>query len=370
VTYTWEEIRDVWLGSGRIVATEDEMVQEFNRVERMLGRDWMEERLTPAHGVTSHGAIFTLLIVMYGRLLASVEGLVGAELLVRKLLAGRADALSELKAAYLLKSGDPVVQLELESPVTVGRRERKPDLRVRASDEPWTYVEVTRPDTSEEGVQVQNLLDTLSRVLDVVPGRYSLEVFLRRQPEESEISALQQHVNEVCSLKDVQVVELASGLGTLYLNQFEPGFVVLDDHGESPVPRTGLAQSIMEEGEVKRSVAVRVAFSDDRADEFLRKEARQLPKGTPGLVMIDVSEASGGMRTWRPLLEKRLQPKIHTRVSGICLFRTIFYPTEQGESWRIETKLLVNRNAPMTLPPSLSSTLSRYESEEADLELS
>ena len=86
--------------------------------------------------------------------------------------------------------------------------------------------------------------------------------------------------------------------------------------------------------------------------------------------MIDVSEASGGMRTWRPLLENRLQPNIHTRVSGICLISgTTFYPTEQGESWRIETKLLLNPNARMTLPSSVISRLSRYESEEVDLKL-
>ena len=111
---------------------------------------------------------------------------------------------------------------------------------------------------------------------------------------------------------------------------------------------------------------MRVAFSDDRADEFLRKEARQLPKDAPGLVVIDVSEASGGMRTWRPILERRLQPNIHTRVSGVCLFRTIFYPTDEGESWRIETKLLVNRNATMNLPLWLISNLSRYESQDSD----
>jgi hypothetical protein len=59
VTYTLEEIQDVWLGNGRIAPTDNEMVLEFNRVERMLGRDWMEARLTPAPGVTSHGAMDT-----------------------------------------------------------------------------------------------------------------------------------------------------------------------------------------------------------------------------------------------------------------------------------------------------------------------
>jgi hypothetical protein len=225
VTYTWEEIRDVWLGNGRIVATEDEMVQEFNRVERMLGRDWMEARLTPAPGVTSHGAIDTLSIVMYGRLLASIEGLPGADGLLRKLKAGRPDALAELKAAYLLKSDEADTKFDLEPKAIIGSKERKPDFRVTVGGEPWTYVEVTRPDTSEEAVRVRNLIETLVKVLDAVPGEYSLEAFLKQQPDSSEVSALQQQVQETCRLQGVHVVELASDLGTLYLNQFAPGFV-------------------------------------------------------------------------------------------------------------------------------------------------
>jgi hypothetical protein len=222
VTYTLDEIRDVWLGSGRIAATGDEMVKTFNRVERLLGREWMEARLTPAPSVAAHGALETLSIVIYGRLLASVEGAPGTDALLKKLREHRRDALAELKAGYLLKSDDVDVELELEPTVSVGRSERKPDIRARVRDEPWTYVEVTRPNTSEEGAQVRGLIETLSQVLDSVPGHYSLEVFLRRQPDDSEVIILQQQMHEICQLQDVQIVELASGLGTLYLNRSSP----------------------------------------------------------------------------------------------------------------------------------------------------
>jgi hypothetical protein len=84
-------------------------------------------------------------------------------------------------------------------------------------------------------------------------------------------------------------------VGTLYLNHTQPGMVIADDHGEPHAPMVGIARSHMEEGRL-RHVAVRVAFSDDRADEFLRKEAKQLPKDAPGVVMIDASKATSGMR--------------------------------------------------------------------------
>jgi hypothetical protein len=195
-----------------------------------------------------------------------------------------------------------------------------------------------------------------------------LEVFLRRQPDDAEFRVLQQQVEQICrSQGGTPTVELAAGLGTLYLNQHEPGLMVLDDHGEPHVPRIGTMGVVAVGGLPARSVAVRIAFSDDRADEFLRKEAKQLPKDAPGIVMIDVSDASGGMRTWRPLLEKRLQPNMHTRVSAICLFASLSYPSDAGESWRMETKLLLNKNAAMQLSSSLISILSRYESDDPDI---
>jgi hypothetical protein len=367
VTFSWEEIRDMWLKGGQIAHSQEEIVREFNRVERILGRGWMEGKLTPAPGVAAHGALPTLEVVRTGQLLASVEDLQNADTLIRKLRSGRDTTWAELKGAYLLKSANGSVSLEHEPIVTVGNKQRKPDFRVRTGDEPWTYVEITRPDTSEDKKRVDALAQVLFGVLDAVPGEYAIEVFLRRQPSEPEVGILRQEVEDICRLQGLQIVELQSDLGTLYLNQVQPGELILDDHGEPYTPRSGAAQAISEGGRTLRHVAVRVAFSDSRADEFLRKEAKQLPTDAPGLIMVDMSQASGGMRTWRPLLERRLQPNLHTRVSGICLFQLAFFPSDAGETWRIETKVLVNRYATMELPAWLTSSLRRHESTDDDI---
>jgi hypothetical protein len=66
--------------------------------------------------------------------------------------------------------------------------------------------------------------------------------------------------------------------------------------------------------DVNRHVVVRIAFTDERAEEFLRAEARQLPTDAPGLVMI--FPGGSGWKTWEPVLRSRLQPGMHTRVSG------------------------------------------------------
>jgi hypothetical protein len=74
------------------------------------------------------------------------------------------------------------------------------------------------------------------------------------------------------------------------------------------------------------------------------------------------------MRTWRPLLDRRLKPNLHTRVGGVCLFQSGFYPTDAGEAWQNETKLLISQHANIELPAGLISDLMRYESTEEDIE--
>jgi hypothetical protein len=61
---------------------------------------------------------------------------------------------------------------------------------------------------------------------------------------------------------------------------------------------------------------VRMPFADQRADDFLRKEARQLPNDAPSLIMVEMSRAPGGFRSWEPILEGRFQPTVHTRVGA------------------------------------------------------
>jgi hypothetical protein len=166
---------------------------------------------------------------------------------------------------------------------TVAGRERKPDFRIRVGNEPWTYVEITRPDTSDAKEQLEAICETLSGVLDVVKGEYALEVFLRREPTETEANELQQQINESCRLQGVQVVELASGLGTLYLNHTQPGMVTLDDHGEPYVPR--LAQPMRLWKLVRLSVTLRCEWHfpmTARTSFYVRRPSsyRRTPPGS------------------------------------------------------------------------------------------
>src|SRR5436305_5167078 len=130
----------------------------------------------------------------------------------------------------------------------------------------------------------------MSEVTDVVSsveGPYAIEVFFHKSPTPDELRAVQPVLDEVCRRGETAEQDLPDHLGRVYVGQM-PGTVVLEDHGEPYTPRSGRVQVVAGEA-VARHVAVRVPFFDQRAHNFLADEAGQLPKPSPGLIMIEMS---------------------------------------------------------------------------------
>jgi len=349
MTWTYEEIDRDWLGGSRIAVTPDEVVAAFVRCERMLGRGWIDSAKNNAKG-----SVPTLAVVAMGQQLVFIEDVPEPQRLIDKLRDRDRSASAELRAIYLLRSREPT-RVELEPAVSVSGRDRKCDFRIQRQSEPWTYVEVTQPDTSDAQARVESLLGSITAIVQAIKKQFALEVFLRREPNTDETDPLLVSILEFCSAEragDGAALqqELQAGLGTLFLNQHAVGQVVIDNHGEQPVPRLGAARGVVGPGEPSRHVAVRVPYSDARAEQFLTTEARQLPTDAPGLIMIEMGRAPGGFRTWEPLLRRRFQPAMHTRVGGVYLFTSGLNPTPQGEALLFETKLITNTHARMPLP--------------------
>jgi hypothetical protein len=357
MTWTWEEIQRGWLRDETTTTDYPEVwVECFNRLEHYFGRDWIDQARIHG-GIETWGIHPTLGIVSEGARLEALDGVRDASHLIEKLCGRDPSAWAELTAIWLLKSGDPDVLVELEPTIASGS---VPDFRIRRDELRWTYVEVTQPNTSETQQELRKILTRLSTLLETIPGRYALEVYLRRDPTLDEVDAIVQRMPDFCQLEGIQAEELPNGLGGLYLNETAPGLVAPQDRGDGPRPRLGQARSYVENGVAIRHIAVRLGFSDDRADAFLRAEARQLPKDAPGLIMIQTAATVGGFRTWIPLLERRLQPTIHTRVSAISLFESSIAPTGPSIGWRPEARTLLNAHARLQAPPWIVSNLERF----------
>jgi hypothetical protein len=288
--WTWEEISTDWLLGNQLALPPEEIVAAFSQAEQVLGRDWIEASRIHS-GVPVRGISPTLHVVTTGQILASLNGLSGSKELIEKLRTEDQSAFAEATAIHLIRSGEPTAIVEVAPTAKVGERIRKPDFRLRRNGESWTYVEVTQPDVAKSQMRAQLILNRLADLVQPIKKRFSLEVFLRREPTDDELNDLADLVPEFCLLEGDQSKDLP-GLAIFSLNASAPGLVVPQDHpGEPNIPRIGFAKGVYGQDEPHRHISVRMAYADDRAEDFLRKEAKQLPADAPGLIMVQMSRA-------------------------------------------------------------------------------
>jgi hypothetical protein len=350
MAWTWDEIEREWLGDSQSPDTPSIVVDAFNQVDAAFGRSWIEATRS-SDEMPRQGSLTVLHIIGIARDLAALNGIAGADRLIRKIGQRDRSASSEARAIHLLRSGQPTSQIELE-PAIVGSA-RKPDFRIRRDQaDAWVYVEVTRPDTSVETQAFHDTFQRLSQPIETIRRSFALELFLRRPPTDGEVELLADRVEDVAVLDGFHTEELPNDLGRLFLNEHPPGQVVLDDHGEPYRPQLGAARVVAstgEGGEPHRHIAVRIAYTDGRAEAFLRSEARQLSKAAPGLIMIETGDAVGALERWEPVLVGRFRLAQHTRVSAVVLFRSGFL-AEDPPRLHVEAKLIRNEFAKHQLP--------------------
>jgi hypothetical protein len=315
----------------------------------------------PQPGVEERGASAVVSVVRHAQLLTSLDGIPDSNNLIEKMKQGDRSAISEIMSVHLFRSCRPDCLVELHPEVRVGARTRRPDLRVQAAnDSDWTYVEVTAAELSAETAALQEMHTRISSVLPSIKASFALEVFLRRPPTEGELEVLIERVEDVCYMDGKHIEELPNDLGKLLLNYQMPGKVTFEDHGEPPRPALSTAHRIFGPDEPDRQIVVRIAYADDRAEKFLRTEAQQLPVNAPGLIMVNTAVASGAMKTWESRLRRRLQPNLHTRVSGMCLFQSGTILADRVR-WDIWTKMIRNPHANIELPQWVTDCLLEYE---------
>jgi hypothetical protein len=175
--WTFAEISETWLEApaASIGLTEEELVEAFNTVERLFGRQWLEDRR--ARG--TWGPMPTLGIARTGLRLARFENAPGFAPVLERLRAGQASAFAEVEAAELLCG--PATEIEFAPLVRVGDHERRPDFRVREAS-PWVYVEVSRPSRAKTAEAAQRVLQLVAGLVVTIPMTRSSIFSPRRYP--------------------------------------------------------------------------------------------------------------------------------------------------------------------------------------------
>jgi hypothetical protein len=355
VAWTIEEIERDWLGGrgGVAITPGDSLPAVFARVEAALGHEYLE---TARGGPGNTGAAIVAAIVRRDRILRAVEGATGVSLLLDRLRRGDHSADAELTALYLCRPTGPI-DIELAPGLNERQGARVADFRLRRDDGPWVYVEVTAPEFAETHRDAERVMHEIGGRLGELAKGTAAEVFLRRAPTPEEQRFIGDELVRL-SINGAAHVRDLRGLGLLFLNQGPPGIIQLDDHGEPLTPRIGLIKAESSGEGPTKSIAVRYPYTDE---DFLRKEARQLPKDAPGIVMISASRATGAARAWGPLLSRRLRPDQHTRVGAIGIFHGGIQPTSAGEAWVPEIVLVSNDLARHAVPDWLVERLKSFE---------
>ena len=318
MSWTPEKLEAEWIGApiDTLCDCAATAVSAFDCVEKHLGAGWLAARHHKGSGIVP-----TIGVAFIGECLAAIEDLQGFESLAEKVRRNDTSALSEMEAVRLFRlMGD--VEIELEPTLPVGAATKKPDFRARRADERWTYIEVTHPDVSDSAVAAQKLLLRLQGVA-AIRREFSMEIFLRREPTTTEEQTILAAATGLADAERIETIDLPQ-LALITKQPFiGPIVTPLDHSGEdNKCPRFGAATAVCggDGTEPQRIVSVRMPFSDDRADAFLKREAKQLSKNELGLIMMDMKATRSGMKSWVALLRRRFQPHIHTRVGGVCLF--------------------------------------------------
>jgi len=322
-----------------------DVVKAVNRAERMLGASWIH-----AQSQSQKGLAPAMRIIGMGLRLATIEPLPRNEELLDKLRKQDPSADAELTGIHLLCSRSPDVEAELFPPVG----NRVADFRVRRGPEEWTTVEVAQAAESAEHKHLIEILKRLTAAFRSLDDPFSLEVIFRREPTTIEFARLVDALRQFCIKGGTQTAHLNDELGILLLNHVPAGQMPHSRvEGFHDFPYIGLSVFFRRD----QVVTATIAFSDDRAERMLREQSAQLPKGKRGLIMIAGPSSGSELRVWRPLILRRFQPGIHTRIGGVCLFEGGMVPSGTKTGWEIQAHLISNSYAASPLPPWIEETV-------------
>jgi hypothetical protein len=331
--WSWNEIVDE-LGEGdQTLVEQDSLIASFDFVEQHLGHAWVREqhrsgvlytrvngRKQPVGQSYWSGHVWAERVDAMARQLKALVGSRGLEPVLDRIREGDVAARSELFSAYLCMPEDLSARVELGVDATVDDRSVNMDFRIRRGDEAWVNAEVVSPEPSEKAELATSLLGELkSKIESVVPVDASVEIMMRREPQDR--SELEEIVDAVRAdllagndsrkeITDLCVLIIRHGTSSLF---------VVEDHGEPNVPRLGVV-GFQSGASAHGNVAIRLEFSDTRAEKILKQESKQLPSGAPSIIFVDGTRGSAAFSDWQQNLLGRFRRGFHTRISAVVMF--------------------------------------------------
>lgn len=242
-----------------------------------------------------------------------------------------------------------------------------PDFRVRRDRGDWVWVEVSKPEASDEITGLRKVIEGLAGLVDRIPDGAALELFFLREPEPGDIRLIEEAALALAAQNGTQRIELAA-TALLFRNEHPPGRMIVDSHGiEDSRPRLGTARARaqVKDGvtQTLAHVSVRMPVSDERAAKLFSREAEQLPPGECGIIVLGLASTPGAESAWAGLIGGQLSRYGHTRVAAGVLFLQATHLAREGSAVasRSDVRVIDNQRAERALPPWLLDRLTRLE---------
>jgi hypothetical protein len=363
VPWLLKEIEQEWFGGVSLSWDAEEVEEAFDVATRIRGLKWVLGNVIDRRPFAQFPDIGRrggyqefLRVYWFGIRMASVIGATRANDLIARVIAGDADASEEATAIHLLRSRNRGRDLEIEPHVKVGERDKNPDFRIRQGHERWVYGEVTRLHRSDSSSRVQGLLARIVDGIMVMERPFLLEIMLNREPVAEEEQGIVSSALAACDAANGNRINVAD-VASILVKAGDPRVAVPSLTPEDRQPRMAISRAVVGPGRPNRQLIARVPFADQRAEDILHREARQLPRNECGLVMVNVNAEPTAFESWSERVPERFKGGQLTRVAGVILFMHATTAGERGLIWAPYVRLISNPRAAVPLPAWITQTV-------------
>lgn len=344
----YPEIEEQWLLGNATPMSAQQWETAFRWCAEKFGREWLQ----PTHPGTLVTDAYAIAAIWDAG--SRAESLLGADLVIEKLGTSISDvdwgALAELRAAaHFAARGARVI---LEQDVHLEGSRHKPDMHVQLPRDGF-YVEVTCPEYGREYLRLMGLLRSIVESI-TIDNRHA-QVFFYREPTLAEGATVRQFLH---AGDEPPFRRHVDGVAEIFLDQpTDESLSTFPPAVNEPGPLLVAISFQLSAGVLTRRTTVKLPFSDTRARMFIHNEAEQLPKGGPGVIILDVSRPVGKLEFWADAVRAYLvSTTAHTRVSAVLVWKAGY--TATGVELRKE--LIVNPRAASPLSADTQRVIAAF----------
>jgi hypothetical protein len=340
----YPEIEEQWLLGNTTPMSAQQWETAFRWCTEKFGREWLQ-RTHPVRSVTDA-------YVVAG---SRAESLRGADLVIRKLGRRISDVdlptLAELCAAvHFASQGGRVV---FEQDLHLEGSRRKPDMYIQLPVGSF-HIEVTCPERGREYLRLMELVR--STVESITIDNRHAQVYFYKEPTLAERETV---VRQFLHVEDEPPFRRhVDGVAEIFLDQpADESLSTFPPAVNEPSPLLVGISFRLSEGVLTRRTTVKLPFSNARARDFIKDEAQQLPRGGPGIILLDVSRVVGRLEFWADAVRAYLtNTTAHTRVSAVLVWKASY--TATGVEPRKE--LVVNPRAASPLSADTQRVIAAF----------